>query len=444
MEPSSRSASAAVLIHAGLAEPGSRLVRHLLSNQGWANLVDRLAIDPLPLSGLWSDGEHVHALFVEGFDTPLIASVAVEQRRFLALSGVRPSAIIPERVVRDLWGIEAMEARDLRPWLDHGSWGLTAPLTERPGPASWPPEPPEFVWTEADQAAGAFQCPVGPVQTLFIGPAQVRLTIEGERIRRIETLFGSAHRGIAHRLRGQSPERGAFLIARIDATASVAHQIAFANAVEMAVGLPIGPDTGALRCAMLALERIAMQLHHLAGLASLSGQRTAAGQASALRNALLERYRAAFGHRMMMDSISPGGWLRLPDRDGIDALPILLDRLRAELPALRSRLVDKELVGRFASLEDDLGLARQCGHAAPNQPWIMRDGLCEGIGMAMSVQGPVWHWLRMRDGLIVASHAVDPNLGQLATLERQAIGLPVDRLAWLCAMHGISVAGGDQ
>jgi hypothetical protein len=176
--------SAATLVRAGRPVPSSRSGRYVLSQDQWAAFAERLDSDPLHLSGLWSDGAEIHALLLESADSPLIASVAVERQRFLALSPMRASAILPERIVRDLWGIEAMAARDLRPWLDHSAWGLTAPLAARPGPASWPPEPPEFLWDEEDEAAGAFQLPIGPVQTLTIGPAQFRLTLVGERIRR--------------------------------------------------------------------------------------------------------------------------------------------------------------------------------------------------------------------------------------------------------------------
>ncbi len=433
---------AAALIRAGRAVADGR---HLLTQAQWAGLAERLATDPLPLAGLWSDGAEIHALLVDQGDTRLIASVAVERQRYQALSPVREAAIVPERMVRDLWGFEAMAARDLRPWLDHGAWGLTAPLLPRPGPASWPPEPIEFLWDARDEAVGGFQLPIGPVQTLTIGPAQFRLTLVGERIRRIEPLFGSAHRGVALALRGLDPDQAIRLVARIDATSSVAHQLAFARAVEAARGRAVDRATEALRRAMAALERIAMDLHHLARLWSLSGHPAAAARAASLRALLLPVCAAAFGDRLMMTSIAPGGWASMPDGGGLAALPGVLARIAAGLDPLPDALPGQD---RLASIERDLTI---CGNgldpvraASPPDAAAPGAGAGEALGMAESVQGPVWHWLRLQDGLVGAWHAVDPTLERLRALTRQVVGLDLEQLTLACAAAGLSVAGADQ
>lgn len=437
--------SAATLVRTGRPAPSSRSVRYLLSQEQWAALAERLDTDPLPLAGLWSDGREIHALLLESADAPLIASVAVERARFLALSPMRAAAILPERIVRDLWGIEAMAARDLRPWLDHGAWGLTAPLAARPGPASWPPEPPEFLWDDQDEAAGAFQLPVGPVQTLSIGPAQFRLTLVGERIRRLEPLLGAAHRGIALALRGLEPDAAIRLVARIDATGCVAHQLAFARAVEAASGLAPDRATEALRRAMGALERMAINLHHLARLWSLSGHRAAAARVVPLRALLLSAGAAAFGDRLMMQSLAPGGWSVAPDGAGVTAMAATLDRIEAGLDPVPDDLPGQD---RLLSIERDLVLCRSGCDPIRTVPDFARtaepvaDG--EGLAMAESAQGQVWHWVRLENRVVSAWHAVDPNLACVAALAAEAVGLDRDGLALLCARRGLSVAGADQ
>ena len=449
--------SAATLVRAGRPVPSSRSGRYLLSQDQWAAFAERLDSDPLHLSGLWSDGAEIHALLLESADAPLIASVAVERQRFLALSPMRASAILPERIVRDLWGIEAMAARDLRPWLDHGAWGLTAPLAARPGPASWPPEPPDFLWDEADDAAGAFQLPIGPVQTLTIGPAQFRLTLVGERIRRLEPLLGAAHRGIALALRGLQPDQAIRLVARIDATASVAHQLAFARAVEAASGVQPGRATEALRRAMGALERMAIDLHHLARLWSLRGHRAAAARAGSLRGMLLPAAEAAFGDRLMMRSLAPGGWSVPPDKAGLAAMAATLDKVEAGLDPLPDDLPGQD---RLLSIERDLVLCRSGCDPLRTVPEFgqeeERPGARaeehsgqpvadqEGLGMAEAAQGQVWHWVRLENGVVSAWHAVDPNLACVAALASEAVGLDRDGLALLCARFGVSVSGADQ
>lgn len=473
---------AAALIRAGEAMPAAPLPRHLLSLQGWAQLAASLAEDPLPLVTLWSDGRSVHALFVAGQD-PLVASVAVEAQRYLALSPARPAAAVCERMLRDLWGIEAMDARDLRPWLDHGAWGLTAPLAERPGPAAWPPESPEFELAPEHAAAGAFQLGIGPVQGLTSGPAHLRLTLDGERIRRAELLLGYAHRGILGAVRGRTPAEAAGLVARIDAETTVAHQAAFARAVEAAAGWRADAQTVSLRLAMGGLERIAVHLHHLARTAraaALDG--SVAGR---LRELLLQACGLAFGHRMMMGAIVPCEAARAPGEAGLAALLTALDRAEAALPEAgrallgtaaarrlggRGRLpaaVAASLVGGASMLPagdaparcrgrlDEIGAAipllrrlllpDQAGSgtlgpaAAEPGPGL----LSEAVGMADSAHGPVWHWLRLQGGRIEAMHVHDPALPLWLALEQAAVGLQQDELALLCASLGMSASGAD-
>ncbi len=458
-----RSMSAAALIRTGVAVPAARGLRYQLSEPDWAELAERLHADPLPLLTLWSDGEVVHALFLEQPDRPLLASVAVDARRYLALSPARPSIAVCERIVRDLWGVEAMGARDLRPWLDHGRWGCTAPLSARPGPAAWPPEPPEFRFDAGDEAAGAFQLGIGPVQTLVDGPAQLRLTLDGERVRRLEPLLGHAHRGVAGLVRGRDPQAAAVLVARIDATASVAHQCAFARAVEAASALAVPPGLDALRQAMTELEQLAVHLHHLGRVARCAGLDAAAGTAAALREAVLAGCGDAFGHRLMLDAVVPGGVARVPDPVGLVALPTIPHRLGAGLPALRRALLDHPAAMRRLGTGTPPNAWTRCrtrldriGHglalvqrllAEVPEPVHLRptgSATAEGIGSANSAAGPVWHWVRLDAGLVSSLHVHDPALQGWSMLDELARGLAVEELPLLCASLGLSCSGADQ
>ncbi len=460
-----RSASAAAAIRAGTA-PAAGGLRYRLTGVEWTELARRLHDDPLPLETLWSDGEAVHALFLEQPDAPLLASVGVEQRRYLALSRARPSIAVCERIVRDLWGLDAMEARDLRPWLDHGHWGCTAPLSARPGPAAWPPEPPEFRYEAADEAAGAYQVPIGPVQELVCGPAQLRVTLDGERIRRLEPLLGHAHRGIVGLARGRDPQAAAVLAARIDALAAIAHQCAFARAVEAAAKLAVPSEVEALRRATTGLEQLAVHLHHLGRVARCAGLDGAARRAASLREPVLAACADAFGHRLMLDAVAPGGLARVPDRPGLAALASVLDRVEAGLPALRRALLDDPAAARRLGVAIPDGVWARCrfrldriGHgpglirralAEAGEPVLVRSApgfdatTAEGVGMAESAGGRVWHWVRLEAGLVSALHVHDPVLAAWPTLDGLARGLAMEELPLLCASLGLSSHGADQ
>ncbi|MGI4747856.1 MAG: hypothetical protein ACRYFY_17710 [Janthinobacterium lividum] len=326
--------SAFELIRAGTLVPSRPWPRYLLVPEAWADLAERLATDPLRLITLWADETTIHALFLDAEGDPLVASVPIELRRYLALSPARPAISPCERMVRDLWGSEAIGALDLRPWLDHGNWGLTAPLSPRPGPAVWPPESPEFTVEPENESTGAFQLGLGPVQSLAPGPVHLRLTLNGERVARLEVRLGYAHRGIVRLLRGRTPAEAMSVVAHIDAETTVAHQSAFARAVEAAGGWRITARAEALRVVMAELERCAVHLHHLAQVARLVGLDRAGTSAAWMRQTVLDCCAGAFGHRMMMGAIVPGGLASTPIEIGLASLPAMLDRLEAALPGL--------------------------------------------------------------------------------------------------------------
>ncbi len=317
---------------------------------------------------------------------------------------------------------------------------------------------------------GAFQLGIGPVQALACGPAQLRLTVDGERIRRLELLLGHAHRGVVGLARGRDPQAAAVLVGRIDARAAVAHQCAFARAVEAASALAVPPGTEALRRAMTELEQLAVHLHHLGRVSRCAGLHGAAGRAALLREAVLVACAEAFGHRLMLDAVAPGGLARLPDPAGLAALPAVLDRLRNGLPALRRALLDdpaavRRLGGgtpepwtrcrtRLERIGHGLGLARgllaEAGEPVAIRPAsastapAKETGTAEEIGTAESAGGTVWHWVRLEAGLVAALHVHDPVLPAWSMLDELARGLAVEELPLLCASLGLSSSGADQ
>ena len=100
----------------------------------------------------------------------LLASAPAEDGRYAALSPARPGAVRFERMIRDLWGLIAEEAVDLRPWLDHGRWQLARAAVgaaRAAMPGAEPPQP-EFLPVEGE---GIHQIPVGPSMPASSSPA---------------------------------------------------------------------------------------------------------------------------------------------------------------------------------------------------------------------------------------------------------------------------------
>ncbi|ACI52789.1 Ni Fe-hydrogenase III large subunit-like protein [Gluconacetobacter diazotrophicus PA1 5] len=293
---------AAALIRRGEAEAGAWRFR--LEEEGWRDLVATLARDPLPFVGLWADGQDVHALFLEGGERVLVASVAPYGGRYLGLSGVRPAASLPERCVHDLWGFEAMEARDTRPWLDHGVWTATWPLGPRPGPVSWPPDPPEF----RPQPGGGTILGIGPADGGHHTPGHLRLALGGrDTVGGAEWRLGYAHRGVMARLCGLDAPAAVRLAGRAAAGASVAHQSALCRAIEAASDSMVGTGTERCRVLLAEIERVATHLHDVARTARAAGATALAAECEYLRESVMDLCGRMFGHRLLMDLVRPEG-----------------------------------------------------------------------------------------------------------------------------------------
>src|SRR5690606_26410393 len=150
------------LIRSGMPQGARPAERFLLAPAAWAALPEALAHErDVALLALWAEPTLVHAAFLdEAEGAVLLASCPVAGGRYPALSPARPSAAWFERMIHDLWGLTAEGASDLRPWLDHGRWPVTAPLSVRPARNAAPPPQPEFLPVEGE---GVHQIPVGPV-----------------------------------------------------------------------------------------------------------------------------------------------------------------------------------------------------------------------------------------------------------------------------------------
>ncbi len=479
------------LIAAGEAQPMRPWPRHLLSPEAWRAMADALRSDPEPaLLGLWADTAHVHALFIGS--TPLIASVPVEGGLFHALSPGRPAAALFERMIHDLWGHVAAHGADSRPLLDHGRWPILRPLSRRPAPNAAPPEP------QAPSAVqpGQHQVSIGPIGGIAVDPVHLRVTAAGETIVRTEARLGYAHRGVLALMRGKPLRCAAPLAARIAADSTVAHAVAFARAGEAALDADPPPRGHALRGVMAELERIASHLADLgAMLPSLPGARC-----GALRETVLRASQAAFGHRLLMDCVVPGGTAVDLAPGGQAAVLEALDRIAAERPGVLrgldsiasgigvtgpevvAQVAPGGLVGRAAGREDDA--RRAPGYPPYRRPPAEPPTLCagdvearlhlrldeirdseamlrgwladlppgpvnagvpfasgEGLGVAEGPHGDVWHWLRLDAGNVATNFVRDPRWLHWPLIEAACGGAAVSDLPLIMQSFSPAASG---
>ncbi len=307
--------------------------RRVLDQSAWAEFAAALAATPaLELLALWADPTHVHALLHDRDSADFLpVSVAVEIGLYPALSPTRPAAAWFERMIRDLWGHTAADGIDQRPWLDHGHWATTTPLAARPSPNLAAAEPAEFLTSEGE---GLHQIAVGPVHAGIIEPGHFRFTCNGETIVRLEIRLGYLHKGTLGLLRGKSPRAAARFAARLSGDSTVAHAIAFAHAAEAACGVAAPPRATQLRGVMGEIERIA---NHLGDIGAIIGDASFAVLPARFgwhREAVLRAAARAFGHRLMMDAVIPGGLAEDLATEGARAILATVAAIEAELPGL--------------------------------------------------------------------------------------------------------------
>ncbi len=342
--------SAATRIEAGRIEACAPFPRHVLDAASWAALFD--GDDAAELLALWADTASVHAL-VRADGKILAATVPTWEHAYPALSPQRPAAAWFERMIADLWGHRATGGLDPRPWLDHGNWANVAPLSPRPLRRMTAAEPPEFL---AAEGCDLHQVPVGPVHAGIIEPGHFRIHAAGETVVRLEIRLGYAHKGTLGLMRGKSPRNAARFASRLSGDSTVAHSIAFARAAEAASNTEAPPRAHVLRGVMAEIERVANHVGDLGAIAGDAGFAFLPARAGLHREAMLAAAQFAFGSRLMMDAVIPGGVAAEIAPGGREAILRAVNALGLELPELVRVYED------FASLVDRMA---GTGHVAP-------------------------------------------------------------------------------
>jgi Ni,Fe-hydrogenase III large subunit len=279
----------------------------------------------------WGEPDAVHLALLDVFDnTTAVATLPCTAKRYPSLGRHHPPAIRLERTIRDLYGLEPENTPDPRPWLDHGRWDRRHPLARQPGaPATPPPYP--FLTAEGH---GLHQIAVGPVHAGIIEPGHFRFSANGETVVRLEERLGYAHKGIESLWCGSDIWGAAQLAARVSGDSTVASSIAFARAVEAALGVVAPARAQWLRGLMAELERIANHLGDIGAVCNDASFTLMHAHCGVLREGVLRACGNAFGHRLMMDRVIPGGVSIDPAHDGIDAIRQVIDEMAQRFPKL--------------------------------------------------------------------------------------------------------------
>jgi Ni,Fe-hydrogenase III large subunit len=331
--------------------------RAAVSATVWGDACERLAAGELNLLGLWGEQNRIHMSLFDDRDGEVgVISLDCPDGRYPSVGLHHPPALRLERAARDLFGLQPEGLPDARPWLDHSRWDQSTPLASSPTT----PIATSYTFLPVD-GEGLHQIPVGPVHAGIIEPGHFRFTANGETVVRLEERLGYVHKGIEGLMTGASLERAAKLAARTSGDSTVAYGLAFAQAIEAAVGLEPPPRAIWLRAVMAELERIANHLGDFGAIANDASFSLLHAHCGMLREKTLRAADTAFGHRLMRDRIAPGGVTSDVDATGIAAIEMLVGDIRARFPELvelydnTASLLDRTVTTGFVKLD----LARQ-------------------------------------------------------------------------------------
>jgi Ni,Fe-hydrogenase III large subunit len=326
----------------------------------WQVLAAQMAEGLWTLLGLWGEAGAVHmALFDAQEKSLAVVTHECPDGHFPSVGRLHAPAIRLERAIRDLFGLQPVGLPDLRPWLDHGLWTMRHPLATAPTEAGKPFAYP-FLAAEGESL---HQIAVGPVHAGIIEPGHFRFSADGEAVVRLEERLGYTHKGVESLMAGASLGQAARLAGRISGDSTVAYALAFARAVEAALGAKVPPRALWLRALMGELERLANHLGDIGAICNDAAFALMHAHCGILREHILRTAASCFGHRLMMDCIVPGGVAVDLAPPGTLEVRHLLSIIHATFPKL------VELYDNTASLQDrtvgtgilDPALARRFG-----------------------------------------------------------------------------------
>ena len=249
-----------------------------------------------------------------------------------------PGADWYEREIHDLYGLVAAGHPDLDPLvlpLGPGS-GRPRPGSGERVPALSPSTGPLPALVSGE---GMFTIPYGPVRSGVFEAIEYVVETPGEDIPRIQTRPHYKHRGVEAAFIGRSAADGVLLAERVEGVASVAHAVAYCQAIEAIATAEVPPAGQLVRVLHAELERIANHLDSTIRHTEAAGQAVAYARLSLHKERVMRLRARLCGSRFGRGVVVPGGVggpLLLPTGELVAEVSALERDLRADSRLLMS------------------------------------------------------------------------------------------------------------
>lgn len=245
-----------------------------------------------------------------------------------------------EREVQDMFGLVPEGHPDPRPLVLYDDWPVgTYPLRKDFDPAVPVPRVPRPYPYRRVEGEGIFEIPVGPVHAGVIEPGHFRFSVAGEPVIALEVRLGYVHRGVEKLSEATPYRKGVFLAERISGDTSVAHAVAYCQALEGLAGTAVPERAEYVRTVLLEMERLYNHFGDLAGIALDTAFSVPAAHGYLLRERMLELNERLTGSRLLRSAVVLGGVSRDITADEGVRLRSDLVRLKLEFEELASMML---------------------------------------------------------------------------------------------------------
>jgi formate hydrogenlyase subunit 5 len=223
-----------------------------------------------------------------------------------SLTPTVPAALWYEREIRDLYGLDPVGHPYDDPLLLPRPQG-TAPPRPGPGQTIDPIDPDTEALPRLVGGEGVFTIPLGPVRSGVFESVEYLVETPGEDIPYLRTRVYHKHRGVESRFVGLDPLDGVLLAERTEGVASVAHALAFCQAVETLAGVDVPEPAWLLRIVHAELERVANHLDSIIRHTEGAAQAVAYARLGVQKERLMRLRAQLCGHRFGRSVVVPGG-----------------------------------------------------------------------------------------------------------------------------------------
>lgn len=266
------------------------------------------------------DGDQLRAVYLFLAAAPdrrveLNVSIPRDRPYLPSLAGMSFPAGRFEREMHDLFGTVPIDHPQPARLIRHFHWprGWHPMLTDAGEPPAFGDVDGPYPFRPVD-GPGAYEIPVGPVHAGLIEPGHFRFSVVGETILNLKARLWFVHKGIEKLFTGRSPDDAVELAERVSGDTAVGHTLAFCQAVEDALGLPVPPGALRIRAVLLELERLYNHITDIGALCNDVGFGILNAHAQRIREQLLRINATVTGHRLLRGAIRPG-------TAAVDAMP---------------------------------------------------------------------------------------------------------------------------